>query len=191
MPRLFTALELPHHAVTQLSMLRGGLPGARFIDAENYHLTLRFLGDVENHVADEIAAGLDRVKKRQLNITIDGLGVFGGKKPRALYAAIAPNPELHALHEEINRICQMLGLPLDGRKFTPHITLARLRNVSPQNAAKYLAQRGGFYVPAFNVKEFVLMSSRDSIGGGPYICEERYALETNREKFILSQAATA
>ncbi len=178
MPRLFAALELPHTAVTQLSLLRGGLPGARFIDPENYHLTLRFMGDVENHVADEIVAGLDRVKQRSFTLGIDGLGVFGGKKPHAIFASPTPSPELTALNEEIERICQRLSLPPDSRKFTPHVTIARLRNVSADNAAKYLSERGGFYIPPFAVREFTLLSSRDSVGGGPYICEERYGLRT-------------
>lgn len=183
MPRLFAALELPHHVVMQLSLLRGGLPGARFIDSENYHLTLRFMGDVENHVADEIVAGLDRVKQQSFSFGIDGLGVFGGKKPHSIFATPTPCPELFALHEEIERICHRLGLAPDSRKFTPHITIARLRNVSPENAAKYLSERGGFYIPPFNTNEFTLMSSRDSIGGGPYICEERYGLRTNSTNY--------
>lgn len=178
MPRLFAALELPHHAVMQLSLLRGGLPGARFIDPENYHLTLRFMGDLENHVADEIVAGLDRVKRSAFSFGIDGLGVFGGKKPHSIFATPAPCPELFALHEEIDRICHRLGLAPDSRKFTPHVTIARLRNVSPENVAKYLSERGGFYIPPLKINEFALMSSRDSIGGGPYIREERYDLET-------------
>lgn len=178
MPRLFAALELPHHAVMQLSLLRGGLPGARFIDPENYHITLRFMGDLENHVADEVVAGLDRVKQRSFSLRIDGLGVFGGKKPHSIFAAPTPCPELFALHEEIDRICFRLGLAPDSRKFTPHITIARLRNVSPEIAAKYLSERGGFFIPQLQIKEFVLMSSRNAIGGGPYICEERYDLGT-------------
>jgi 2'-5' RNA ligase len=178
MPRLFAALELPHHAVMQLSLLRGGLPGARFIDPENYHLTLRFMGDMENHIADEVMTGLDRVKQRSFTFGINGLGVFGGKKPHSIYAAPTPCPELFALHEEIDRICFRLGLSPDSRKFTPHITIARLRQVSPESAAKYLSERGGFSIPQLQIREFALLSSRDSTGGGPYICEERYGLGT-------------
>ena len=178
MPRLFAALELPHQAVMQLSLLRGGLPGARFIDPENYHLTLRFMGDMENHIADAVVAGLDRVKQRSFSFRIEGLGAFGGKKPHSIYAAPTPCPELVALHEEIDRICFRLGLAPDSRKFTPHITIARLRNVSPENVANYLSQHGGFFIPQIHIKEFALLSSRDSVGGGPYICEERYGLKT-------------
>ncbi|TIV64723.1 MAG: RNA 2',3'-cyclic phosphodiesterase, partial [Mesorhizobium sp.] len=78
MPRLFTALEIPRDAALSLSLLRGGLPGARWIDVENYHLTLRFIGDIEGHVADEIANALDRVNRPSFPLTLSGVGAFGG-----------------------------------------------------------------------------------------------------------------
>ena len=181
MPRLFTALELPYSAIVQLSLLRGGLPGARFIDPENYHITLRFMGDLENHTADEIVSALDRVKHQNISISISGLGVFGGKKPHAVFASIAPCPALFELQEDIERACKRVGLPPDSRKFTPHVTIARLRNVSPGQAAKFLSQHGGFTAPSFVVKEFVLLSSRNSVGGGPYIREEMYPLINTKQ----------
>ena len=77
MPRLFTALEIPRDAAMSLSLLRGGLPGARWIDVENYHLTLRFIGDVEGHVADEVANALDRISRPAFTLTLSGVGAFG------------------------------------------------------------------------------------------------------------------
>ncbi|MCI5074941.1 RNA 2',3'-cyclic phosphodiesterase [Oricola sp.] len=176
MPRLFAALEIPHNAAMSLSLLRGGLPGARWIDVENYHLTLRFIGDIEHHVADEVADALDRVRRFEFKIGLSGLGVFGGKKPHSLFATPTASPDLIELQAEIERICQRLRLPADPRKFTPHVTIARLRNVAPEMAARYLSSRGNFYVPPFTVSRFVLMSSRESVGGGPYIVEESYPL---------------
>ncbi|MBX3579249.1 MAG: RNA 2',3'-cyclic phosphodiesterase [Rhizobiaceae bacterium] len=176
MPRLFTALEIPRDAALSLSLLRGGLPGARWIDVENYHLTLRFIGDVEGHVADEIANALDRVRRPSFPLTLSGVGAFGGKKPNTIYAGVAPSPELAALQAEIDRICQRLGLPSDARRFTPHVTLARLKNTSPDEAALYLSARGNFAAAPFKVGRFVLMSSRDSVGGGPYVIEEAWPL---------------
>lgn len=176
MPRLFTALEIPRDASLSLSLLRGGLPGARWIDTENYHLTLRFIGDVEGHVADEVANALDRVRRPSFSLTLSGVGVFGSKKPHSLYAAVAPSAELSALQGEIERICQRLGLPADPRKFAPHVTLARLRNSSTLEVANYLSTRGNFSAMPFKVGRFVLMSSRDSVGGGPYVVEETWPL---------------
>lgn len=176
MPRLFTALEIPREAAMSLSLLRGGLPGARWIDVENYHLTLRFIGDVEGHVADEIANALDRVRRPSFHLALSGVGAFGQKKPHSIWAGVSASPDLVALQAEIDRICQRLGAPADPRKFVPHVTLARLRNTSPGDVAHYLSARGNFSSLPFRVGRFVLMSSRDSVGGGPYIVEEAWTL---------------
>jgi 2'-5' RNA ligase len=176
MPRLFTALEIPRDAALSLSLLRGGLPGARWIDVENYHLTLRFFGDVEGYVADEIADALDRVRRRSFQLALSGVGAFGSKKPHALWAGVTASPDLNALQGEIDRICRRLGLPADARKFMPHVTIGRLRNVSPAAVAAYLSARGNFSTAPFRVSRFVLMSSKDSVGGGPYVVEEAWPL---------------
>lgn len=176
MPRLFTALEIPRDAALSLSLLRGGLPGARWIDVENYHLTLRFFGDLEGHVADEIADALDRVRRPSFQLALSGVGAFGQKKPRAVWAGVSASPDLFALQAEIERIAKRLGLPADARKFVPHVTLARLRHGNPRDVATYLSARGNFSTAPFRVGRFVLMSSKDSVGGGPYIVEEAWPL---------------
>lgn len=178
MPRLFTALEIPRDAALSLSLLRGGLPGARWIDVENYHMTLRFIGDIEGHLADEIASALDRVRRPAFQLALSGVGAFGSRKPHAVWAGAEPSPDLNALQAEIERICQRLGVPADPRKFSPHVTLARLRNPSPLDVAKYLSAHGGFSAAPFKVGRFVLMSSRNSVGGGPYVVEEAWPLST-------------
>ena len=176
MPRLFTALEIPRNAAMSLSLLRGGLPGARWIDVENYHITLRFIGDVDGRTADELVERLDRIDRPEFQIRLDGIGSFGSKKPHSVWAGVTPTPDMFALQGEIERICQRIGLPSDPRKFTPHVTLARLRNSSPLDVAQYLSARGNFSTLPFRVGRFVLMSSRDSVGGGPYIVEEAWPL---------------
>lgn len=176
MPRLFTALEIPRDAALSLSLLRGGLPGARWVDVENYHLTLRFIGDVEGHVADEVANALDRVRRPSFTLALSGVGAFGSKKPHAVWAGVTPSPDLNALQGEIERICQRIGVPVDPRKFMPHVTLARLRNPNAIDVAHYLSARGNFSTLPFKVGRFVLMSSRDSVGGGPYVIEEVWPL---------------
>lgn len=186
MPRLFTALEIPRDAALSLSLLRGGLPGARWIDVENYHLTLRFFGDIEGHVADEIANALDRVRRPSFQMKLASVGAFGSKKPHAVWAGVQTSPDLYALQAEIERICQRLGIPADPRKFSPHVTLARLRNSSPLDVAQYLSARGNFSTVPFKVGRFVLMSSRDSVGGGPYIVEEAWPLTGGDSRSSLS-----
>lgn len=191
MPRLFVALELPHHAASHLSMLRGGLPGARWIDMENYHLTLRFIGDIEHHMADEVAHALERVHRRPFALGFAGLGAFGGRKPHSLYAVPTGTLDLYDLQAEIAGICRRLGLPADPRKFTPHVTLARLRNGSARAVANYLTVRGGFHVTPFKVDRFVLMSSRNSVGGGPYIAEQIYPLSLDMVPARVAAGAAA
>lgn len=176
MPRLFTALEIPRDAAMSLSLLRGGLPGARWIDVENYHITLRFFGDVEHHVADMIVNELDRIRRPSFQLALSGVGAFGSKKPHSIHANVAASPDLAALQAEIERRCQRLGLPSDARKFVPHVTLARLKNVKPAEVAAWLSARGNFAVAPFKIGRFVLMSSRDSVGGGPYVIEETWPL---------------
>lgn len=180
MPRLFTAIEVPRDIGTMLSSLRGGIPGARWIHPENYHLTLRFIGDIDERTANEIAGILDFVERPAFNVTLTGLDQFGGKKPRAIFASLQPSTALIELQAEHERMMQRIGLPAEGRRFTPHVTLARLRDVSALEVAEYLATRGGFRPMSFPVNRFVLYSSRASQGGGPYIVEADYPLRGRR-----------
>jgi len=186
MPRLFTALEVPRDAALSLSLLRGGLPGARWVDVENYHVTLRFIGDVEAPVADEIANAIDRIRRAPFSLRLSGVGAFGTKKPHSIHATVAPSAELTQLQADIERSCQRLGLPADTRKFVPHVTLARLRNPSASDIATYLSARGNFATSPFKVGRFVLMSSKDSVGGGPYVVEETWPLDAREPKASLS-----
>ena len=86
MPRLFTGIEIPPDVGQALTGLRGGLPGARWIDPENYHVTLRFIGDVDDVAAREAASVLGGVKRAPFEVCLTGLDSFGGRKPRAIVA---------------------------------------------------------------------------------------------------------
>ena len=176
MPRLFTGLEIPPEISQSLSYLRGGLPGARWIDPEDYHVTLRFIGDIDGMAANEIASTLLRINRKPFEVSLQGLSSFGGKKPRAVVASVAPSRPLMELQAELERLMQRFGLDPEGRKFTPHVTLARLRDTSSQELADYLSVRGYFPTRVFPASRFVLFSSRASTGGGPYVVEDSYAL---------------
>jgi RNA 2',3'-cyclic 3'-phosphodiesterase len=156
--------------------LRGGLPGARWIDPQNYHLTLRFIGDVDDVTAHEVASMLGRVKRNAFELHLDGVTSFGGRKPRAVIAAVAPAQPLLEVQAEHERLMQRIGLEPEGRKYTPHVTLARLRDSSSFEVADYLSARGYFRTSPFRVSHFVLFSSRASVGGGPYVVEASYPL---------------
>ena len=176
MPRLFTGIEIPAEIADRLSFLRGGLPGARWIDRDNYHLTLRFVGDIDRHLAHEIADGLDRIRRSRFWLRLEGITSLGTRKPHAIVARLSASPQLIELQAEHERMLQRIGLAPEPRKYTPHVTLARLRGASGRDIAEYLSVRGGFLAGPFEVSRFVLFSAKDTTGGGPYLVEEAYPL---------------
>jgi 2'-5' RNA ligase len=188
MPRLFTALEIPRQVGQSLAVMRCGLPGARWIDPENYHLTLRFIGDIDDALARDIAGLLGRVQRVPFELRLDGLASFGGRKPRAVVAAVAPVAPLIELQAEHERLLQRLGLEPEGRKYTPHVTLARLRDSSSREVADYLSVRAHYRSSSFAISRFVLLSSRSSVGGGPYVVEEAYPLAATELRLRWAQS---
>ncbi len=176
MPRLFTGLEIPPDIAERLSFFRGGLPGARWVEPSDYHITLRFLGEIDDVVAADLDAGLAEARARPaFTVTLDGLASFGGDRPRALYASVVPSPELTDLQEEHERIARRAGAAPERRKFTPHVTLARLnRESTPEAVARTLTQTGVFPRLTFTARRAALYSARTSRGGGPYLVEAAY-----------------
>jgi 2'-5' RNA ligase len=132
---------------------------------------------VDRAVAEEVTEALDRLALSEaFNIRISHLGSFGGDKPRTLFAGVENNPAMQRLQAAQERILQRLGLEPDSRKFTPHVTLARLRGATADDIARHMALAGRFEPLDFPVQRFVLFSSRDSVGGGPYLVEQAYPL---------------
>lgn len=176
MPRLFTALELPAEMTSRLASLQAGLAGARWIAPSDLHVTLRFIGDVEAGLARDIHMVLEGIHHAAFPVALAGLSAFGGAKPRAVVAAVTASAALVALAAEQERLLRGLGLDPEARKFAPHVTLGRLRGTAPRLVADYLAINGFPAMPPFAAGRFVLMSARDSVGGGPYRVEAAYPL---------------
>lgn len=177
MPRLFTGLAVPAQIADALRAYQGGLPGARWIEPGDFHVTLRFLGDVEATTANDVVEALSEMRMRPaLTVTLDGLGLFGGDKPRALYASVVADPALMDLQSEQERLVRRAGVEPERRKFTPHITLARLRrDATPEAAAMYLSQAPVLAPLTFTVDRVTLFSARESTGGGPYVAEAAFS----------------
>jgi len=176
--RLFTAIEIPTEVGRALERLRGGVQSARWIDRDNYHLTLSFIGDVDARKAADIDAALADIIRTGFELRLDRVGVFGGDRPRALWAGVNREPALHDLQAEIAWALTRVGARPDGRKFTPHVTLARLKGADAGGVASWLSRHGDYRSPPFDVARFVLFSSRPSKGGGPYVIERVYPLAT-------------
>ena len=177
MPRLFTGVEIPDDVGFDLDLMRGGIIGARWIDRESYHVTLRFIGDIDELLGREIAYELEGIEARPCVLRVSGCGVFGGNKPHTLFVSVAESPELRRLQALHERICKVLGLPPEPRKFTPHVTLARLKDPDLSALHSFMASHNLYRGKVFEVPRFVLFSSRPSRGGGPYAVEEFYQLQ--------------
>lgn len=174
MIRLFTALALPDLIAERLQPLQRGLEGARWIEREDLHITLRFLGDVPENIADDFDGELRRIPFTPLKLELEGVGVFGGEWPKALYAGVRQSEPLRILQQRHEAAARHVGLKPEKRNFMPHVTLARLRAVDTDPAYQFVSAHNLFASPPFEVTQFGLYSARDSVGGGPYVCECLY-----------------
>ena len=173
--RLFVALALPEDLRQRLHGLQRGLAAAKWVRPESLHLTLRFIGEVDNGQAEDVDAVLSRVGGEPFDLAVGGLGQFGdSRKIRALWAGCEVSEPLVRLQAKIERALQVAGLPPEGRKFKPHITLARFKSAPGSGLEGYLEANGGFYHPPFPVTGFTLFSSYLSQEGALYRPEAEY-----------------
>ena len=161
MPRLFTGLELPAGVVGQLALMRGGVAGARWLKPEDHHITLRFIGDIDAGAARDVDETLSDIRRPKPLVRFEGLSWFGGGKPRAIVAKVQAEPALMDLQAEQERRLRRIGIEPETRKYTPHVTLARVRGASQAAVANYLAARGALVADSFTAERFVLYSARD------------------------------
>ena len=178
MIRLFTAIEIPEAVRTRFSFLQGGVPGARWSPVENLHLTLRFIGEVDERVAGDIDDMLNALEAPAFALTLKGAGEFGGRDPHALWIGVAPNEALMRLAAKIESALQRMGLAAETRKYAPHVTLARLRDAPIAKVRAFLAAHAFFDSGPFPVRAFALFSSYPSSNGSLYRQERTYALDT-------------
>jgi 2'-5' RNA ligase len=123
MLRLFVGIGFPPELKLRLSLLCSGVPGAKWVDAGNFHLTLRFIGEVAEDRAADIDDALVRLRARRFVLQLVGTGIFGGDdKPRNLWVGVERSPKLLALRDKIEQALVRIGLPPEPRKFTPHVT---------------------------------------------------------------------
>jgi 2'-5' RNA ligase len=177
MIRLFVGLGLPEDLGERLTGLRGQIPGARWVARENLHMTLRFIGEVDEETAVDIDAALARIDAPPFEVALHGVGHFESRGlVRALWVGVERDPALDHLQARVETACQRSGLAPEGRKFHPHVTLARCRDTRTTRIGGFLADHGGFRAPAFPVESFALYSSTLGRGGAVYIRETDYPL---------------
>lgn len=177
MPRLFVALELPAELREQLAALRRGLPGARWVPEDQLHLTLAFLGEVEGPAFAAVKQGLNGVRSDPFELELAGTGRFPPRgQPRVLWAGVRDPAEVSALAAEVRRCLARRGLPLDERRYAPHVTLARLRATPDPQLEAYLRASAGWVSAAHPFTDFHLYSSHLGRSGAQHRVEASYPL---------------
>ena len=177
MHRLFVAIRPPAAVRTRLLGLMGGVSGARWLADDQLHLTLRFIGEVDRHLARDVDAALSSVHHPRFSIGLDGIGAFDRRgEPATLWAGVAPHEPLRALHKKVDQALLRVGVEPDRRAYMPHVTLARLpRGSGP--VGSLVERSGGLAGPLFAVEEFRLYESSLTPEGPIYEVVERYRLQ--------------
>ena len=175
MHRLFVAIRPPENIRQRLVDMMEGVPAMRWQDDEQLHLTLRFIGEVERPVAEDIAAALERIRFDPFTLALHGVGKFEKHRHGALWAGVQPKDQLKALAAKVERACQSAGLEPERRAYHPHITLARWKGRAPE-VEPFLEQNGGLSSDPWNVTEFILFESRLGHEGAHYEPVERYEI---------------
>jgi 2'-5' RNA ligase len=182
MPRLFIAIDLPTDIKDMLHGLCSGLPGARWVPDDQLHLTLRFIGDVEHSLFAELYSRLDEVRATPFPLHLKGLGVFPNiGKPRVLWVGLKKSDPLKELRKKVDSVVRHLDIPLEKKKFSPHITIARLGKTPGPRLGSYITSNNLFKTPPFRVNSFRLYSSILRPQGAVHTCEAEYQLSPTSE----------
>ena len=177
MIRLFVALGLPDALCDELSAMCGGIPGARWVPEENYHLTLRFIGEVPGWRAQEVDEALSGIRAPGFDLTLRGLGTFGKSgRVSALWVGVEKTEPLVFLQSKVETALQRIGLEPERRRFAPHVTLARTDRAAPEKVVAYVQAHNLFRAPPVLVESFTLYSSRLGKEQAVYVPEVDYEL---------------
>lgn len=175
--RLFIAIDLPPELKRALWTLRSDLPGARWVALEQIHLTLAFLGEVEEKKIEPLSAELARIHLPPFTLSFTCTGCFPNReRPRVLWVGLAPQPRLAELAHQVQTALMVCDLPVEARPFSPHITLARLKFPAPRSVGVFLDQSLPPHLPVLSVQEFILFQSRLSPHGAEHLPLSHFSL---------------
>ena len=175
--RLFVGLDLPWETRQRLAVLAGGIPGARWVPPENYHLTLRFIGEVARYQAEEIDLARAGIGGKGFALTLAGLGTFAkGGRETQLWVGVERNAALEHVQGKVEQALQRAGLAPERRRFVPHVTLARLDAAVPGKVAEFVQGHNLFRAAPIEVGQICLFSSRLGKEASVYEVEVAYPL---------------
>ena len=162
--RLFAALPVPDSLHADIRRLQKGVPGARWRPPENFHVTLRFFGEMDERRAEDLDAELAHIVMAPFELALSGSGWFGKLDPRALWLGVRPSEELLQLNAKCERAARRAGLEPEHRNFHPHMTLAYLQGTPIEKLTRFAERTGGFATEPWRVTHFTVYSSRLSRG---------------------------
>lgn len=175
--RLFVAIDLPEPVREELIRISSGLPGARWTRPEQLHLTLRFIGEVDGGQFADIRDELTGIAVAPFSLQLDGLGLFPPRgRPRVLWAGLDRSDDLVRLRNQVESALARVGIARETRKFSPHITLARLKSTPPARVGRFLEQHGLLASRPFSVDRFFLYSSQLGRNGALHTIEAEYSM---------------
>jgi len=177
MIRLFAAIAIPAQAAEALSLIQGGVEGARWRPLETLHITLRFFGAVSEPVAEDLASELERAVMPPFEVSLAGAGAFGeADRIRAIWAGVEASEPLTRLAARCESAARRAGLEPETRNYAPHVTVAYLRRPDPADVAAWIAANNLFKAEPFQVQRFGLYSSWPGELGSRYELERLYRL---------------
>lgn len=179
MPRLFVALPVPDEVADSLVTLQSGVPDARWVPAENFHVTLCFAGEVQGGVMRDLEEELGDIAGPRFALAVKGVQQFvSGRQPRALVATVAPSERLDWLQQRVATVARNCGIALERRRFRPHVTLARFGSQADagHHLAQFMASHATFAAGPWVADHFALYSSRTGRAGSVYTEEAAYPL---------------
>ena len=179
MPRLFVALPVPEEIAEDLVALQSGVPDARWVPSENFHVTLCFAGKVEGGTMRDFEEELSDIAGPRFPVAVAGVEQFSsGKQPKALVALVARTDRLDWLQQKVSTVARNCGIAVERRKFRPHVTLARFPTGAEtgHHIAQFMASHSTFYAGPWVADHFALYSSRRGSGGSVYREKAAYDL---------------
>lgn len=175
--RIFVALPLPKDIRLALVRLCGGIAGTRWVEPNNFHITLRFCGDANRHSTDDFHLELSAVRFPEFELALRGIGIFERRGHiHMLWAGLDAPQSVNELRDRIEAAAVRSGFQPESRKFTPHITLCRFKPHSMPDVGSYLEMNNAFSTDTFTIDRFNLYQSRLGHGGARYEVLSEYAL---------------
>lgn len=175
--RLFLGIAIPEEIASLLKPMQCGLDGASFSPRENFHITLRFIGDLEAKETAELDAQIALIHQKPFKLSLNSVDFFGKEHPNSIHALVKQTPEIMLLAQRCENACRHLGHEPETRNYKPHVTLAYLRkNIALRNVLEWQSRHNRFTSPEFEVNNFYLYSSHTGNGPSHYRIEAEYPL---------------